>query len=117
MTIYSIIDLILSPTCVYTLIGGLLTYYVLLAVYNVSPLQPLHQFPGPKVAAMSYLYEAYFDWWLVGRYSQEIRQMHEKYGKLSLLYDQSLTPRDHMEIKPNLSHNKTGRTNNQDKSR
>ncbi|KAI2604246.1 cytochrome P450 [Hypoxylon fragiforme] len=31
---------------------------------------------------MSYLYEAYFDWWLVGRYSQEIRQMHEKYGPI-----------------------------------
>lgn len=55
-------------------------YRVLIALYNISPLHPLSRFPGPKIAAASYLYEAYFDWWCVGRYGHEIRRMHERYG-------------------------------------
>lgn len=58
-----------------------LAYRILLVVYNISPLHPLYRFPGPKIAAASYLYEAYHDWWRVGRYGREIRRMHERYGK------------------------------------
>jgi hypothetical protein len=58
-----------------------LAYRMLLAAYNISPLHPLHRFPGPKIAAVSYLYEAYYDWWRVGRYGHEIRHMHERYGR------------------------------------
>ncbi|KAI8961403.1 cytochrome P450 [Daldinia sp. FL1419] len=57
-------------------------YYVIVAIYNISPLHPLYRFPGPKIAAASYAYEAYFDWWLVGRYSRKIQQMHKKYGPI-----------------------------------
>jgi hypothetical protein len=53
---------------------------MLLALYNVSPFHPLSKFPGPKLAAASYLYEAWYDLVLVGRYSWEIKAMHEKYG-------------------------------------
>jgi hypothetical protein len=56
-------------------------YFVLHAVYNVSPLHLLHKFPGPKMAVMSYLYEFYFDVIRWGRYSHEIKRMHEVYGK------------------------------------
>ncbi|KAF4448029.1 hypothetical protein F53441_8504 [Fusarium austroafricanum] len=58
-----------------------LGYRVFLALYNISPFHPLSRFPGPKVAAATYLYEAYYDWWRVGRYGHEIRRMHERYGK------------------------------------
>jgi hypothetical protein len=58
-----------------------LAYRILLVVYNISPLHPLYRFPGPKIAAASYLYEAYHDWWRVGRYGREIRRMHERCGK------------------------------------
>ncbi len=54
-------------------------YHILRALYNVSPLHPLHKFPGPKAAAMSYLYEFYFDTILWGRYSHEIKRMHGIY--------------------------------------
>jgi hypothetical protein len=65
----------------FILLSGLwLSYRVLLAVYNVSPFHPLSKFPGPKLAAASYLYEAWYDLVLVGRYSWEIKAMHEKYG-------------------------------------
>lgn len=56
-------------------------YKVLIALYNISPLHPLHKFPGPKLAAAGYFYEAYYDWIRGGRYTREIKRMHEKYGK------------------------------------
>ncbi|KAF5554664.1 trichodiene oxygenase [Fusarium mexicanum] len=59
-----------------------IAYRMVLAIYNISPLHPLHRFPGPKIAAASYLYEAYYDWWRVGRYGHEIRRMHERYGPI-----------------------------------
>lgn len=65
-------------------LAGLVAFYaaykIALALYNISPLHPLSRFPGPKVAAASYLYEAYYDWWLVGRYGKVIARMHEQYG-------------------------------------
>jgi hypothetical protein len=63
-----------------TLVGVWFGYRLLLALYNISPLHPLARFPGPKVAAASYLYEAWYDWILVGRYGHKIREMHERYG-------------------------------------
>lgn len=63
------------------LFGLWLGYRVLLALYNISPWHPLAKFPGPKLAAATYLYEAWFDLVLVGRYSWEIKDMHKKYGK------------------------------------
>jgi hypothetical protein len=65
------------------LVGFWLVYRVCVALYNISPFHPLSRFPGPKVAAASYLYEAYYDWWRVGRYGKVIRDMHERYGKLA----------------------------------
>jgi hypothetical protein len=44
----------------------------------------LAHFPGPKIAAASYLYEAYYDWWLVGRYGKVIARMHESYGTFGI---------------------------------
>lgn len=64
-----------------TIVGAWLGYHVLVALYNISPFHPLARFPGPKIAAASYLYEAYYDWILLGRYTREIRDMHQKYGK------------------------------------
>ncbi|KAH7094996.1 cytochrome P450 [Paraphoma chrysanthemicola] len=59
-----------------------LGYRVAIAIYNISPFHPLSRFPGPKVAAASYLYEAYYDWWRVGRYGKVIARMHETYGPI-----------------------------------
>nr|WGZ60588.1 cytochrome P450 [Fusarium tricinctum] len=64
------------------LIGFWLVYRVGVALYNISPFHPLSRFPGPKIAAASYLYEAYYDWWRVGRYGKVIRDMHERYGPI-----------------------------------
>jgi hypothetical protein len=61
-----------------------LAYSLAIALYNVSPFHPLAHFPGPKFAAATYLYEAYHDWWLVGRYGKVISRMHERYGILRI---------------------------------
>lgn len=59
-------------------------YRLLYALYNISPLHPLYKFPGPKLAAASFLYEAWYDLVKVGRYTREIKVMHEKYGMSTL---------------------------------
>lgn len=63
-----------------TIVGLWVAYRIAVALYNISPFHPLSRFPGPKIAAASYLYEAYYDWILVGRYGKEIKRMHDKYG-------------------------------------
>ena len=47
-------------------------------------LHPLAKFPGPKLAALSHWYEAYYDVFKKGRYIFEIEHMHQKYGKHSI---------------------------------
>jgi hypothetical protein len=61
--------------------GLYLVYYVLRALYNISPLHPLSGIPGPKLAGATYWLEFYYDVIKNGCYTKEIRKMHEKYGK------------------------------------
>lgn len=72
---------ILSPSSVLNLFLIWLGYRVLLALYNISPFHPLYKFPGPKIAAATYIYEAWYDWILQGRYTNKIKEMHGKYGE------------------------------------
>lgn len=71
---------VINTTNVVRLLGLWIIYHVIVALYNISPLHPLSRIPGPKLAAMTIAYEAYFDLIKVGRYSWEIMRMHEKYG-------------------------------------
>ncbi|WYZ35865.1 hypothetical protein EsH8_X_000512 [Colletotrichum jinshuiense] len=59
-----------------------LVYQLLKALYNISPLHPLSHIPGPKLSAATYIPEFYYDVVLFGRYTGEIRRMHEKYGPI-----------------------------------
>lgn len=49
------------------------------AVYRLYA-HPLSGFPGPKLAAVTFLYEFYYDVVKSGMYLWEIERMHEKYG-------------------------------------
>ncbi|KAI9641428.1 hypothetical protein NHQ30_010235 [Ciborinia camelliae] len=43
---------------------------------------PIAKFPGPKLAAISMLYEIYHEIILGGQYTFKIRRLHEKYGPI-----------------------------------
>ena len=56
---------------------------IILVAYRLY-LSPLAQIPGPKIAAVSGLYEFYYDCVLGGKYFFEIERMHNVYGMLWL---------------------------------
>jgi hypothetical protein len=41
---------------------------------------PISGFPGPRLAAATFWYEFYYDFWQHGKYIFEIEEMHKKYG-------------------------------------
>lgn len=53
---------------------------VLRTVYHLY-FHPLSKFPGPRIAAATYLYEFYYDVVKGGMYIWEVERMHEKYGQ------------------------------------
>lgn len=64
----------------------ILIYYVALALQRLY-LHPLSQFPGPKLAAVTRLYEGYYDLYQNGQYTFKIAELHKRYGKKDMLWD------------------------------
>ncbi|KAL3420072.1 cytochrome P450 [Phlyctema vagabunda] len=63
-------------------IGALLALYLVGgAIYRLY-FSPVAQFPGPRIAALTYWYEFYHDVVRRGQYTFEIKRMHEKYGPI-----------------------------------
>jgi hypothetical protein len=56
-------------------------YSLFKAFYRLT-FHPLAKFPGPKLAALTYKYEFYFDGIKGGQYTNVISRMHEKYGNI-----------------------------------
>lgn len=54
-------------------------YLVGLVIYRLY-LSPIAKFPGPKLAAATYLYEGYYDVVKRGKYTFKIRDVHSEYG-------------------------------------
>lgn len=61
----------------------LFLYVFCQALYRLY-FSPIAKFPGPKLAALTFWYEFYFDVVKRGRYLWEIAKMHEKYGPSQL---------------------------------
>lgn len=61
----------------------LLYLTIRLLIYRLCT-HPLAAFPGPKLAAATFLYEFYYDVVKRGMYIWEIESMHEKYGNVPL---------------------------------
>lgn len=59
--------------------GAALAWAFYTAVYRVF-LHPLAKIPGPKLAALTSLYESYYDLWLPGQYAFKIKRLHHEYG-------------------------------------
>jgi len=60
-----------------------LTYLVGIALYRLY-FSPLAKFPGPKLAALSKWYEAYFEIVRNGQFTFQIDKLHEQYGKVTM---------------------------------
>lgn len=65
---------------VLTITAGLVLYSVAGIVYRLY-LSPLAKFPGPKLAAATLWYEAYYDVIEQGQYTFKIRELHKQYGR------------------------------------
>ena len=61
------------------LVAGLL-YFIGLPIYRLY-WSPIAKFPGPKLAAVTYLYELYYDIVKRGKYTFKIRDLHAEYGQ------------------------------------
>lgn len=62
-----------------------LSYLISLALYRLF-FHPLAKFPGPRLAAITRYYEAYYDLWKGGMYIFKIKEMHDKYGYNHFFY-------------------------------
>ncbi|KAJ9601988.1 hypothetical protein H2200_013547 [Cladophialophora chaetospira] len=62
-------------------LAGLFSFLILRALYRVT-LHPLAKFPGPKLAALSSAYQAWFDLRPGKSYIFEFPGLHEKYGPI-----------------------------------
>ncbi|TLS26271.1 hypothetical protein PpBr36_04897 [Pyricularia pennisetigena] len=62
--------------------AALILYQLLVWAYQISPFHPLAHIPGPKIARVGRLYEAYWDWLCDGRYMHKVAEMHARYGPI-----------------------------------
>jgi len=65
---------------------GIVAFAVLLLLYILANilyrlfLSPIRKFPGPKLAAITRLYEGYYDLVKDGQWAFHIQEMHKQYG-------------------------------------
>jgi len=64
------------------LTAAFILYRLGIVVYRLC-LHPLAKFPGPKIAGVTSLYEAYYEIVLNGQYSKKISELHDIYGESS----------------------------------
>lgn len=68
----------------------ILLYPIGLAVYRLY-FSPIAKFPGPKLAALTFWYEFYYDVINQGRYTWQIGRLHDEYGRQVPLLIYALT--------------------------
>lgn len=61
------------------LLGSVLAYCLVTLIYRLY-IHPLSRFPGPRLAAVTGLYEIYFSAWGASSFDNEIAKMHQHYG-------------------------------------
>ncbi|KAF2100410.1 putative cytochrome P450 [Rhizodiscina lignyota] len=74
-------DLVLHSISLSILLTAPVVYIVALAVHRLY-LSPVSKFPGPKLAALTFWYEFYYDVICKGRYTWKIQQLHRQYGPI-----------------------------------
>ncbi len=77
------IDLLPAPTgsVLAKFLLGLVAFQIAKYIYRLT-FHPLAQFPGPRLAALTNLYGAFYDLSETRSYIKEMPALHEKYGIL-----------------------------------
>lgn len=65
------LQLAFLAACVYMVYGAIYRFFY----------SPIARFPGPRLAALTFWYEFYYDVVRKGRYSWKIQELHQEYGK------------------------------------
>lgn len=60
---------------------GLLFGWLIYTAYQRLYASPVAHIPGPKLAALTFWYEFYYDVILKGRYEWQIAELHKTYGE------------------------------------
>ncbi len=63
---------------------GLLVLRVVSVVLARLVFHPLRKFPGPRLAALTNKYQAYYEVWLDGGFVEHLEQLHAIYGNFSV---------------------------------
>ena len=72
-------DLPIDNNIIILVAASIISYKFYGVIYRLY-LNPIAKFPGPRIAAVSYLYEFYYDVIKRGQYTWKIAELHEKYG-------------------------------------
>lgn len=70
---------VLTSNCLFFIVPVIYTAW--LVIYRLY-LSPIAHIPGPKLAALTQWYEAYYNIYLDGQFTFHIAALHEKYGIL-----------------------------------
>jgi hypothetical protein len=75
-----VLNVIRDPPLFFGLV--VITIYSIVGVVYRLYFCPIAKFPGPKIAALTFWYEFYYDIILRGQYVYKIQELHGKYGPI-----------------------------------
>ncbi|KAF2832484.1 putative benzoate 4-monooxygenase cytochrome P450 [Ophiobolus disseminans] len=90
----SFLTLALSNAFQYAFVAWI-AYYIAVSIYRIH-FHPLAKLPGPKLAALTYWYEFYYDVYPYQfQYGFRIKQLHEQYGPIVRINPRHIHIHDH----------------------
>jgi hypothetical protein len=77
---HSILEHLLALNLFIKVTTVLTIYCLLTAAYRIW-FHPLARFPGPRICAITFLYEIMWDYFYEGTYVYKIEELHDRYGE------------------------------------
>ena len=74
-------------------VSAFILYTITKTIYRLF-FHPLSSFPGPRLAAATFLYEAYFDVWQDGQFIFHLERLHDQYGPVIRVSPEEIHVRD-----------------------